>query len=67
MEREYAQHETVKRLEQNVPAQLKILPQWVLWKYEGQPGRNPRNHHLRRTAAPRAYQIRRPGQPSKTP
>jgi len=29
-----AKIETVKRLQENVPAQLRALPQWVLWRYE---------------------------------
>jgi primase-polymerase (primpol)-like protein len=40
--RPYTPTETIKRLEVNVPAQLRELPNWVLWKYEGQPGEKPK-------------------------
>jgi len=34
--------EVVKCLQENVPAQLRALPQWVLWKYEGREGEKPK-------------------------
>jgi len=47
MERERRRpNEAIKQLEENVPDQLKSLPQWVLWRYEGQPGEKPKKQQF---------------------
>src|SRR5262245_41987485 len=44
MERDHQTPKTeiARQLEENVPVQLQELPQWVLWKYEGEEGTKPK-------------------------